>query len=446
MNSIVSRKRFLQLSALSAGALFIPSYFFSKKTSIPSNFLSTDDVTTLLKSAKSFCKEKKWAKAKSKYEQIISGRPQEVRAYDGLRRCIFQKPKQESAYIQILENAVKQFPDNKELKQRLYSQYIKIATGNKKVSRLKNSNLLELAKNKLSELAYQHPDDTCLQNQLEKVNKLIAFNAGEIHHKKNKNIKQLHKENQKLFKNRFENVSYEQLAAKLTTLKNKPYNKEREVHIRELYLILIKRNVKIHKTDQAIELAKEYHGLYPQDLSAIYWTRRLGEQRKDAHTLLQVEEKNHLTRQNFWSATAYFATTKKYQSTNTAKLQQLLSDMDQKKTDDNQEFILQCKKIDFYLQQGQNGEAEKRIHAMIKNKQGIKNTSVIDSVNVLVIKFLKKTQQEQLLQRYPYFIINARELTKSNDPWEQKIAILNQNRNFSKPAYMEKLNRFLNKA
>lgn len=442
---MVSRKRFLQLSALSAVSLLIPSYFFSENTTSPQNLLTTDDVNTLLKSAKAFCNEKKWAKAKGKYEQIISSRPQEVRAYDGLRRCIFQKPKQESAYLQILENAVKQYPDNKELKQRLYSQYIKIATGNKKFSRLKNNNLLGLAQNKFSELAAQHPDDQGLQNQLAKVNKLISFNAGEVHHKKNTNIKQLHKHNQKLFKARFDHLTNEQLSVKLTQLKDKAYKKERENHIRELYLLLINRNLKNHSADQAIYFAKEYYNLYPKDRSAVYWARRLGQQKKDTQTLLLIEEKNHQTRQNFWSAASYFAATKKYQASNTSKLQLLLSDMEQKKTDENQEFILQCKKIDFYLQQNQIGEAENNINSLLKRKAGIKNTSIIDSVNILVIKYLKKTQQEGLIQKFPYLIINAKDLTASSDPWEQKIAQLNQNRNFSKSTYIEKLQKFLNK-
>lgn len=442
---MVSRKRFLQLSAVSVGSLLIPSYLFSKNTSSPQNLLTTDDINTLLKSAKTFCKEKKWAKAKGKYEQIISSRPQEVRAYDGLRRCIFQKPKQESAYLQILENAVKQYPDHKELKQRLYSQYIKIATGNKKFSRLKNNNLLDLAQNKLSELAIQHPDDNALQDQLAKVNKLVSFNAGEVHHKKNANIKQLHKQNQQLFKTRFDHLTNEQLSDKLTLLKNKPYKKERENHIRELYLILIKRNIKSHNSDQAIYLAKEYYNLYPKDRSAVYWARRLGKQKKDAQTLLHIEEKNHLTKQNFWSASSYFTAAKKFQPSNTAKLQQLLSDMEQKKTDENQEFILQCKKIDLCLQQNQIGEAESNINSLLKKKAGIKNTSIIDSVNILVIKYLKKTNQENLIQKFPYLIINAKELIISSDPWEQKIAQLNQNRNFSKSIYIEKLQKFLNK-
>lgn len=442
---MVSRKRFLQLSALTAGSLLLPSYFFSKNTLNSQNLLTTDDVNTLLKSAKAFCKEKKWAKAKGKYEQIISNRPQEVRAYDGLRRCIFQKPKQESAYLQILESAVKQYPDNKELKQRLYSQYIKIATGNKKLSRLKNNNLLAVAQNKLSELVSQHPDDKGLQNQLAKVNKLISFNAGEIHHKKNTSIKQLHKQNQKLFKTRFDHLTNEQLSASLTQLKNKPYKKERENHIRELYLILIKRYVKNHDSDQAIQLAKEYYNLYPQDRSAVYWTRRLGKQKKDSQTLLFVEEKNHLAKQNFWSAAAYFTVAKKHQPSNATKLQQLLSDMEQKKTDENQEFILQCKKTDFYLQQNQIADAETHINTLLKRKAGIKNTSIIDSVNVLVIKYLKKTNQESLIQKFLYLVINAKDLTTSSDPWEQKIAQLNQNRNLSKSFHIEKLQKFLNK-
>lgn len=442
---MVSRKRFLQLSALSAGALLIPSYFFSKNSPSPQNSLTNDDVNTLLKNAKAFCKEKKWAKAKGKYEQIISSRPQEARAYDGLRRCIFQKPKQESAYLEILENAVQKYPDNKDLKQRLYSQYIKMATGNKKVSRLKNSNLLSVAQNKLSELASRYPEDQALQHQLAKVNKLISFKAGEIHHKKNPNIKQQHKENQKLFKARFDQLTNDELASKLTLLKNKPYKKERENHIRELYLILIKRNVKNHSSDQAIQFAKEYHSLYPKDRSAVYWTRRLGKQKRDFQTLLSMEEKNHQIRQNFWSATSYFNAAKKHQPSNTQKLQILLSEMEQKKTDENQEFVLQCKKTDFYLLQNQTTEAENNINSLLNKKSGIRNTSVIDSVNILVIKYLKKTNQEHLTQKYLYLVINAKDLTTSSDPWEQKIAQLNQNRNFSQSSHLEKLQKFLNK-
>ncbi|WP_310403824.1 hypothetical protein [Chryseobacterium vietnamense] len=442
---MVSRKRFLQLSALSAGALLIPSYFFSKTTSSPQNLLTNDDVNTLLKSAKAFCKEKKWAKAKGKYEQIISSRPQEARAYDGLRRCIFQKPKQESAYIQILENAVQQYPNNKELKQRLYSQYIKMATGNKKVSRLKNKDLLSVAQNKLSELTAQHPDDQTLQHQLAKVNKLISFNAGEIHHKKNSQVKQQHKQNQKLFKARFDHLTNDELTSKLTLLKNKPYKKERENHIRELYLILIKRNIKNHDVAQAMQLAKEYHNLYPKDRSAVYWTRRLAKQKRDFPTLLSIEEKNHQLKQNFWSAASYYNAAKKNQPSNTLKLQQLLSEMEQKKTDENQEFIILCKKIDFYLQQNQTTEAENNINSLLKKKSGIRNTSVIDAVNVLVIKYLKKTNQENLTQKFLYLVINAKDLTTSSDPWEQKIAQLNQNRNFSQSSHLQKLQKFLNK-
>ncbi|WP_449400497.1 hypothetical protein [Chryseobacterium wanjuense] len=242
---------------------------------------------------------KKWQLAKLKYEQILQAYPQEVRAYDGLRKCFYQKAKQESAYLQVLENAANQFPNNKGIQQRLCSQYINIATGNKKLSKLKNDNLLGLAQQKLAALQIQYPDDPCLQRQLLKVNRLVDINAGELHFKSNPELKKQHKQNQKTFKQRFNTLTDTDLSTKLEVLKSKEYKKEREKHIRELYLILIKRNVKNENTDNAVTISKEFYNLYPRDKSAIYWARRLYRKKGDTQFALEVESKNHQTKQSF---------------------------------------------------------------------------------------------------------------------------------------------------
>lgn len=439
---MVTRKKFLQLSTLSLGTLFIPSFFFTK-----SNFslLETTDINLLLKNAKDFRKQKKWNKAKDIYQQILQTNPQEVRAYDGLRKCIFQQPKQEKLYMQMLENAVIQYPDNKLLKQRLYSQYVKIALGNKKVSKQKNANLLSYTKQKMELLAAQYPNDLCLQKQLEKINNRIGSNAGEIHYKNNAGLKQLHKQNQKSHKKRFDIFTNDQVYNKLAILKSKPYSKEREKHIREFYLILVKRNVKDHNVDQAIVLAKEFHALYPKDRSAIYWIRRLGRKKNDTQLIIQTEEKNHQTQQTFWSASACFTAIKKHQNSNIGKLQQLLSEMEQKSTEDHQDLICFCKKIELHLLQSQFTDAETKLNLLLKSRAGIKNTSIIDSINVLTARYLAKTQQDSILKKMPYIIINAKDLVTSTDMWEKKIAQLNQYRDFSKPAHLEKFQNFLKK-
>ncbi len=439
---MVTRKKFLQLSTLSLGALFIPSLFFTK----PNFSLSkTTDLNLLLKNAKNFRKQKKWNKAKEVYQQILQTNPQEIRAYDGLRKCIFQQPKQEKVYMQMLENASVQYPDNKELKQRLYSQYVKIALGNKKVSKQKNANLLLHTKQKMELLVAQYPNDICLQKQLEKINNRIGSNAGNIHYKNNPGLKQLHKQNQKIHKKRFDVFTNDQLYNKLVTLKSKAYNKEREKHIREFYLILVKRNIKNHNVDQAVFIAKEFHNLYPKDRSAIYWMRRLGKKKNDTQLIIQTEEKNHQVQQTFWSASAYFTAIKKHQSSNMGKLQQLLSEMEQKSTEDHQDLICFCKKIELHLLQSQFTEAEVKLNILLKSRAGIKNTSIIDSINVLTAKYLAKTQQDSVLKKMPYIIFNAKDLVTSTDLWEKKIAQLNQYRDFSKTAHLQKLQNFLKK-
>ncbi|NML58409.1 tetratricopeptide repeat protein [Chryseobacterium cheonjiense] len=439
---MITRKKFLQLSTLSVGALFIPD-LFSSKSSFPLSPIT--DVNLLLKEAKFFRKQKKWNKAKNTYQQILQTNPQEVRAYDGLKKCIFQQPKQEKIYMQMLEDAVSQFPDNKLLKQRLYSQYVQTALGNRKVSKQKNANLLLHAKQKMELLAAQYPNDLSLQKQLNKVCTRLNSNAGEVHYKNNPGLKQQHKQNQKTFKKRFDAFNKDQLYTKLTVLKSKPYNKEREKHIRELYLMLVKRNVKTHDINQAAIIAKEYHNLYPKDRSAIYWMRRLGDKKNDAQFIIQTEEKNHQTQQTFWSASAYFTAVKKYQSSNTGKLQQLVTEMEQTSTEAHQDLILYCKKIELSLLQNQVTQAETQLNLLLTSKAGIKNTSIIDSINVLTVKYLVKTQQGAMAKNMPYIIINAKDLVTSSDIWEKKIAQLNQYRDFSKPVYLEKFQNYLKK-
>lgn len=442
---MVSRKQFLQLSTLSFGSLLLPSFFFSNNHNFLTKPLTSDDVNTMLQTARGYCKEKKWQKAKNKYEQIIQSNPQEARAYDGLRKCLFQKPKQESTYLAILEDAANQFPDNKAIQQRLCSQYIKIAGGNKKLSKLKNDNLLGLAQQKLSVLQSQYPNDPCLQKQLQKANSLVSINAGQLHFKSNPDLKQQHKQNQVIFKERFNSFNDDELTSQLSDLKSKVYNKEREKHIRELYLILIDRKVKNKDTDNAINISKEYQSLYPQDKSAIYWLRRLSNLKGDHQLALEAENKNHLIKQSFWSASAYFSVIEKYESSNLTKMQQLLAEMQQKKIDQHEEFIFHCKQIDLLLLQNQNAIAESKINDLLKSKSEIRNTSIIDSINVMLIKYFKKTQQENIISTIPYIIINSKELRDSSDPWEKKIAMLNINRDFSKSVYFNALNAYINK-
>lgn len=441
---MVSRKQFLQLSALSVGSLLIPSYFFSKNKNF-SLTLPSEDINSMLQAAKGLCKEKKWQKAKLKYEQILKANPQEVRAYDGLRRCFFQKAKQESAYLQILEKAAEQFPNNKNIQQRLCSQYISIAVGNKKLSKLKNSNLLLFAQQKLITLQQNYPYDSCLQNQLLKVNNLIEINAGQLHHKKNSASKKKHKQNQKVFKTRFHSVSDDILTQKLALLKSKIFNKDREKHIRELYLTLINRKIKNKNFDDSLTIAVEYHNLYPTDKSAIYWIRRLTKAQGKDQLALQSEDKNHQTKQTFWSAYTYFSAVKKYQSTNTSVLEQLMMQMNQKKTDENQNFLLNCQQIDLLLIQNQTVQLENKINDLLSSKSGIKNTSIIDTINVLIIKYLKNTHQEDFIKTIPYIIANSKNLLNSPVEWQKKIAKLNMNRSFSNPNHMMKLQSYINK-
>lgn len=98
----MTRKKFIILSSLGFFSSLIPNYFFSNSK----NSILSFNANALLKQAADLRKAKKYNQAKNLYQQIINQFPNEIRAYDGLRKVMLAKGKQEFEVIKMFRKGI----------------------------------------------------------------------------------------------------------------------------------------------------------------------------------------------------------------------------------------------------------------------------------------------------------------------------------------------------
>lgn len=219
-----------------------------------------EDVNALLKSASDFKKKQKFEEAKKIYQKIILQFPNEIRAYDGMRKVLLSQKNKEWEVILMFKAALLIAPDNIELQQRLNKEYVNAATGNKKIVKLIgfNGRLLTDIKKQYESPTQRRSRNANMQEQYSKVCRLVEWDAdiGSLH--KNAKFKAYKKEQYQKQKHRFDHLTTDELNTELNTLLAKPFSKDREQHIRQLYNLSFKKMRK-EKNPEALNKALTYY-------------------------------------------------------------------------------------------------------------------------------------------------------------------------------------------
>lgn len=443
---MITRRKFLTLSSLGVFTIILPNCLFSKTKRQTSLF----DVNILLKNAKNLRKQGKNNQAKQIYQQIISQYPNEIRAYDGMRKVLLSQKKKEWEVILMFKSALLLNPNNIELKQRLYREYLNAAVGNKKVKNAINFNgrLLGEIKQKYEVFLQNNPSNKNIEQQLNKIQRLIDCNADSQSPKTNAALKNYRKNNHKNFKKRFQNISTPQLEIKLNTLLAKPDSPDRKQHIRELHCLLVQRHRKVKNNVVALNRAVAYYNNFDkQDPLFLKYIRDLAKVQNKYDLLITIETQNHTLKNTFWSGIALLDThLKRAENQNIplpSQVPSLIQFLELNIDTPDKRFDFSTRMIKLDILKNQTNAAKDKIMLQCKNMYGASNTHSIDRMNVLVAKYYDKIGDIQGLKRILNIVSDPQSYIESSDPLIKSIALMNQNRTSVKPVHIQNLQKLI---
>lgn len=444
-----TRKKFIALSGLSLISLLVPNYLLSAEFDIP----NSTDVNVLLKQASILRKQgNKFNQAKKKYEDIIELYPNEIRAYDGLRKLYYSKKKNEWKYILILKSAHLSNPNNIEIKQRLYKEFLNASVANRKVKNLINFNgrLLQKVKQEYQAILQTQPNNINLQKQYNKISNKLLWNADTTNPHQNTLLKEYKKTQFLLHKKRFKDLNTSDVTNKLNALLAKPYSIDRKQHIRELYKIVITKNRENKNYSVALNKAIDYYNnIEKEDPYFLKQIRDLAKYQNQYDSLISIENQNHTIKNTFWSGLSLFdAHIRKIEYQNSTVFPPVLSSLFQflETTVDSPQMIFEIKtrKIKLNILKSQFVDAKTNILLQTKDMFGISNTHMIDIMNVLIAKYYAKKNDTESKNKILYIILNTDSYLDNGDLLLQSIAALNQNRDNTKSIHFENLQKTIN--
>jgi len=444
----MNRKNFLSLTSLGMFSLLFPGILFSRNRS-ESN---TANVNVLLKQAADLRKQKKYNQAKQIYQQIITQFPNEIRAYDGMRKVLLSQKNKEWQVILLLKGALLLNPNNIELKQRLYNEYFRACLGNKKVKNLINFNgrLLSEVKQKYETFVSNHPNNMNVQKQYAKIIRLFDANADTQNPNQNITLKSHRKLEYKNFKNRFSLETTNQLETRLNNLIAKPHSKDRKPHIRELYKLTFQKLRKQKNNTEALHKAVTYFNTVEKnDPLFLKYIRDMAKLQKNYDVLITIETQNHTIKNNFWSALAlldvYIRKAELENSSIPAVGNTLIPFLESQTDAPNKKFELNTRKIKINILSNQLENAKEKILTQSKSMYRISNTHTIDRMNVLIAKYYAKSGDSTGKSKILNIVVNPSSYIDHPDLLIRSIALINQKRDYTKVSHIQNLQKLINK-
>ncbi|SDJ50180.1 tetratricopeptide repeat protein [Chryseobacterium jejuense] len=444
----MTRKDFLALGSLGVFYLLFPSNLYSKVTS---NSCLPDDVNALLKSASDLKKQQKFEEAKKIYQKIIVQFPNEIRAYDGMRKALLSQKNKEWEVILMFKAALLTAPDNIELQQRLNKEYVNAATGNKKIVKLIGSKgrLLTDVKKQYESPTQRGYRNVNMQEQYSKVCRLVEWDADIGSPHKNTKFKAYKKEQYQKQKHRFDHLTTDELNNELNTLLAKPFSKDRAQHIRQLYNLSFKKMRK-EKNPEALNKALTYYNTVDKkDPLFLKYIRDLARFQKKHDVLIQIENQNNTLKKTFWSALslldAYIKKAEHQKSAVSAETIGLMKFLEENIDAPDKRFEVNTRKIKLDIMGNQLDTAKDKILLQCKNMYGAFNTHMIDRINVLIAKYYSKKGDSEGKKRILNIVVDPRQYTDHSDSLIKSIALMNQNR-ISKGVYNQNLQKLISQS
>lgn len=446
---MISRKKFLRLTGLGIAASITPNLILSQ--TFPKSLL-TDDVKALLKKAKKLRKQGKLNQAKSKYQEVLAIDPAEVRAYNGIRKILLSKKNQESQVIQLYQQAANNIPNNLKIRRRLYSQYVKVALGNKKLIPQLNipGRILMHVKGQYETLLNQnYPNKKNLAKELAKINKYITLNVDTTDARKNKALKDYRKENRRAHKNRFSHLAAHETAQALTVLQAKTASIDRVPQIREMSKVNILALRKEKNYPEALNASLDYlNTVSKSDPYFIKQFRELSKQLKSYDNLIAFEQYNHTQKKSFWSAVslfdAHFNKSEHESSTGSTIMDSLIQELKMKSATPQQIFELYTRQIKYNLLKNNFESAKTQLLELCKQKMGISDAHTIDRLNLIIAKYYARQNDQANKNKILKIINKPNGFFENQDELTQHIALINMNRSHKNPIHLQQLQQNIN--
>lgn len=439
------------MTTLSALTALLPNNLFSSTFNL-NDKNRLNGLNILLKQAADYRKAGKHFKARTIYNQIIDEFPQEIRAYDGIRKIILAKGKHELEVIKVYKNALLLNPGDVRIKERLFKEYFKAAIGNKRISTTLNlgkRTLLDV-KEKYENFLLNHPNKKNIAKQLERINRMIDSNIEtNLNARKNNKLRTFKNQQRKSHKKRFDSLTTNKVNEKLAKLLSKPVSVDRKRHIRELNNIYIQRLRKEKNYVLALDKAVAFYQLDKTDTFALKMVRDLAKHTKNHDLLINIERENHSLKNNFWSACALFdSLMRKHEHQNitlTTEAENLLSFSFNQINEPSHTFEVMTRKVKLLIIRNDLENAKVTLVDILSNKSGISNAHIIDRLNILVAKYFKKINDVEKINKVLGIAMNPNLFKDETDDILSSVVKLNINRSNTKSIHIENLQKFFNK-
>jgi ribosome-binding factor A len=455
-----SRRKFVSTLILSSIGVSFVSPLFAKNL-LFKPFLAEDiDIPKKLKEAADFRKKKNFQAAEQIYQEVIAQKPDEIRAYDGLKKVILQQDNNDlQKVLDMYASGLTNNPQNAAFYERTATQYASIAQGNKKIARQLGNpeDLLQKAVNyvdkaqKLKPANKNNPES----EQYKKLQKRKTIGAATTDARKNKDFKKIRNENKHSYKNNFKDRGDSKIESNLSKLLQRENahratlaavtpddaKTKRSKQIAKLYVSSIKKSKKKKNAVQAIKKSKDLYNFTQGSENSLHLIKRLCKQYNKPEEAESILRTNHGKKNTFWSGIALFdvliAKHKKLQTGNLAEAGNLLNSIEQQINRPDQIFEWETRKITEAVY-SKKPEAYNSLKDLSKSLVGVSNTHVIDRFNRLcALYFTSLNQKENALKVIEIALGNSKE--SDRDSLLEKVQMANTNRDDTNPVHRQQL-------
>lgn len=450
----INRRKFVQRTSLVLLGSLIPMNTYSNilSTNTVDKKLSTKDLSKRLKAAADLRKNGSLGRAKRKFFKIIEDYPNSIIAYDGLRKTLLQDKFRELEVLQLYENGLALNPDNKNFKERLAKEYMRLALGNKKFSKqnYNSENLLVKSRKLFKQLKEDYPERKEYADLLQKVKRKNKQNADSIDARENIELKSFKKSQRKKFRKRFDNANLEVLENKLNQLLGKPKNISRNKNIKELYNLIISKLRKENNWEEVFSYSIALYQFDKTDSKSIQKVKKYAIKTKNFNQLVKVCEENDNAKKTFWSKLSFFDSyLKRYRKEkkgNISKLQGVLSELDKKITNTNQLIEVKVRLIRLSFLEKDFTKTESNLIDLGELLFRTENCHLAIRYSILLARFYSRQKDfQKSIEIVQYALGQSNRLSDSDSKLSVCIADVNQAVTIEKAVHKERLNRILSK-
>jgi len=456
-----SRRKFISTLILSSIGIPFVSSVSAKGLLCEPFFSKNNPVDQKLKEAADFRKVKNFVKAEQIYQEIIAQKPDEIRAYDGLKKVILQQNNNDlQKVLEMYLSGLDKNPQNAAFYERTATQYASIAQGNKKIARRLGNpeDLLQKAVNNMDKAQKLSPSkrNKPEMEQYKKLQQRKSIGAASVDARKNTEFKKIRNENKHNYKKTFKGREGSKIEKDLTKLLHRENayraslreitpdtaKSKRSKQISKLYVSSIKEEKKKKNIAQAIKKSKELYNFTEGSDNSLHIIKKLCRQHNRPEEAEEALRMNHQKKNTFWSGIALFdvliAKHKKLYTNNLPEAEKLLTESRQKIENPAQIFEWESRNTIGSIY-AKKPEAYDNLMEMSDSLIGISNTHVIDRFNSLCVLYYTALMKNKENALKIIDIALNNDMDPTDDSLLKRVKMVNVNRDDSNPAHRQQL-------